>query len=60
MNRNYSDHYDPDLTVEDMGRPTRAEAARDERDRSETPPAPGPLVDAVREPRRVWDGRGEE
>ena len=60
MTRNYSDFYDPDLTVEDMGRPTRREAARDEAERGETPYTPGPLTDAVRKPRRAWDGRGEE
>jgi len=27
--RNYSDAYDPDLTLEDMGQPTRAEANAD-------------------------------
>lgn len=57
MNRHYSPHYDPDLTREDMGRPTRAEAERDAaEDRATTREhTPGPLTDAVRAER--WWGK---
>ena len=55
--RNYSPHYDPDVTREDMGRPSRAEAERDaaeDRAAYRAPTwqqTPGPLTDAVR---KVW------
>jgi len=50
--RHFSDHHDPDVTLEDMGRPTRGEVARDE---PLTVDTTGPLTDAVTVAR--WYGR---
>ena len=58
MNRNYSDQFDPDMSVAEFyGWPTPAELARDaaeDRGRRDDD-VTGPLVDAVRAER--WYGR---